>query len=132
MAIYWQRSIVRGRTIDLSDALYLSDGTTGVAAEASDIIRFKVYRRDGATPLLDIDNSASAAGSVTTITSLTAPAQYNIHLAQGDTDDVEPGVYDAEVALVDDSETAPANGIKHLSKGCLTIRPGPGGDVGQA
>jgi len=58
------------------------------------------------------------------------PASVTVRLAQGDTSDME-GAYDAEVLVVDDSETAPADAIKAAEYGVLHVYPSQSGDVGK-
>ena len=119
---------VRNRTFDYAGTLYESDGTTEISLAATDVIRVKVWRRNASTPDIEIDDSATGNGSVTTFTAGTG--DYTLRIAQGDTSGLLPGVYGIEIAVVDDSETAPANAIKHVEQGLLHITEAPAGDVG--
>lgn len=115
---------VRNRTISYSGTLYEADGTTAISVTASSVVRFKAGRRNSATPSLDIDSvAATANGSVMTISSAGA---YTLKIAQGDTTSLVPGVYDAEIALVDAGDS---NRIKSAELGTLHIIEALGGDV---
>lgn len=118
-----------GRTSDYNGALYESDGTTGVALAAGDVLRLKIGR-GSSDPLLEVTSiAATPNGSVVTITDTSAPAEYTIRLAQDDTADLPPGTYDCELVLVDDSETAPADAAKFVEYGVLNVLPSLGGSV---
>lgn len=106
--------------------LYEADGN-GLTLNADDEVRFKIYRRNQATPALDIDSvGALTGGSVITITQTASAAQVEILIAQGDTSDLE-GVYSAELSVVD---SADGNKIKHCEDGQVTILPSAAGDIG--
>lgn len=123
----------KGRTQDFTVNLYEADGETSITMEATDEVRCKIYRRDAATPVLDLDSvGATASGSVVTIVALGASpvASVTVRIAQGDTSGLEPGVWSAEIDVVDDSETAPANAIKHVESGTFHLLGSGGGDVG--
>ena len=134
MASSFEKTIYQNRTADLTFTLYQEDGTTGVAIAATDVVRFKLARGDGATPIIDADSvAASANGSVVTLATLTAPAVVDVRLAQEDLEaaDLMPGAYRAEVVLVDDSETAPADAAKHVQSGIIHVVGTLGGDIGK-
>lgn len=124
----------KSRTTDYSGSLYQADGTTPVVLAAADVVRFKLGRGVGATPLLDLTQSATANGSVVTVTSrgvaATSPATYTVRLAQADLASIFAGAYDAEVSVVIDAETAPADAIKHVEIGVAHIVGMPGGNQG--
>lgn len=116
-----------GRTVDFTVPLYEADGTTAVVLSSGDVVRCKVGRAGTAT--LDIDSvAATANGSLVTIDTL-SPASVTIRFAQGDTSSLR-GVYDVEVGMVDDSETAPADAFKPAEQGSLAVRYTMDGDVG--
>ncbi len=123
----------KNRTSDDTVTLFETDGTTSITLAATDVVRFKIYRRDQATPLLDLDSdAASANGSSITVEELgpSTAAVVTIRIAQADALLLDPGVYRGEVSIVDDSETAPANAIKHAEDGVVTVLGTGGGDIG--
>ena len=118
------------RTQDFTIALFENDGSTAIVLTGTDVVRVKVGRADD-TPNLDIDSvGATANGSVVTIDTLN-PASVTLRLAQGDTTSLL-GLYDVEVSIVDDSETAPADAIKAAEYGSLSVLASQGGDIGKA
>lgn len=124
----FQQTIYKGRSVKITVTLYQSDGTTGVALEATDVVRVKIYKRGQATPSVDIDSvGASANGSVFTIDSISSPANGTLTVAQGDTSNLDPGVYRCEISVVDDSDS---DRIKHAESGVIYLVDTGGGDVG--
>lgn len=121
--------IPAGRTVDFTWAAYLANGTTAAAFAVGDKVRFKLARRPGGTPILDLlSGTATAAGSVVAITG-TSPAAGTVRLGQADTATFE-GEYHFELNHVDDSETAPADAIKPICRGKLKFTLSQGGNVG--
>ena len=123
----------KNRTLDLTVTLTENDGTTSVTLAADDVVRFKMGRRPGALPDLDIDSAgATANGSKVTIDERgpSPAASVTIRLAQGDTVNLVPTVYDAEVTVVDNSETAPVDAIKHAEFGTVHLEETLGGSIG--
>lgn len=123
----------RNRTITFSGTLKTASG--GVLQLAnSDKVRIKVGRQSDGTPILDLlSGTATTNGSLVTITSRgssSASAKYEFKLAQGDTKNMEPGTYDMEVLVVDDSETSPADAVKMAEQGALMLRETLDGGVG--
>lgn len=119
----------RGRTKDYSVKLYEQDGVTAFTLAVTDVVRFKMSLGTG-LPVLDLRSGAATAfGSKVTVTAV-SPAEAVVRLAQGDLALLEPGVYDAEVIVVDDSETAPADAAKCVEIGVVCIIPTAGGDLG--
>lgn len=115
---------VRNRTINYSGTLYEADGTTAISVTAGSVARFKAWRRNNTTPNLDLDSvGATGSGSVLTISSAGA---WTLKIAQGDTSDLVPGVYDAEISLVDAGDS---NRIKSAELGTLHILESGGGDI---
>lgn len=104
-----------GYTTDYQFTLYEADAVTGITLQATDNIRCKVGTVGGSI-ILDIDNDATASGSVSTITQTTSPAVVTVRFAQGDTAALTAGTYDAVLVLVDDSETAPADAAKVIAR----------------
>lgn len=126
--------VFAGRTNDFTASIYKADGEP-CAISATDVVRFKLSRRHGGAPLLDVDSvAATANGSLLTVTALgvddVSPATVLLRLAQGDTQGLAPGVYLGEFALVDDSETNPANAIKTFGRGQVHVHASASGDVG--
>lgn len=120
--------IRRNRTADFTIELKAADGTA-VLLEETDVVRVKVGGTNGIDPTLDLSSiEATANGSVCEFTAETNLV--NFRIAQGDTDELLPQVVDMEVAVVDDSETAPADAIKHVQTGLLYLHGSPAGDVG--
>jgi len=122
-----------GRTVDFTVTLKTVSGGYLVLA-GTDVVRCKVGRGTGA-PDLDLDSvAATANGSVVTVDEVgdgsTTYAQVTVRLAQGDTGSLF-GAYTAEVAVIDDSETAPADAIKTCEIGAIHFLATPGGDVGK-
>lgn len=123
----------KGRTADFTVNLYEDDGSTSISLAADDHVRVKIFRRDGATPDLDLDSvAATANGSSVTIDARgTDPvASVTVRLAQDDTSGLNLGPYSYEVSVVDNSESSPADAIKHAETGVLNVLPAGGGDVG--
>jgi len=126
---------VAGRTEDFTWSAYAADGATPVAFAASDKVRFKLARKAGDTPLLDlVSGSVTANGSTVSITDLgdvnaDEPATGGVRLAQADTDDFD-GEYHFELNLVDDSETNPADAIKQICRGKIKFLKSQGGSLG--
>ena len=121
--------VAQGRTIDYDIALFENDGTTEIVLAAADVVRFKAGKRQGATPDLDIDSAADTSlGSGVTFVAGTNDAV--LRISQGDTAALAAGVYDAEVSVVDDSETVPTDALKSAELGALHIFETMGGDSG--
>lgn len=124
-----------GRTEDFAWELYDRDGEP-LEIAADDHIRFKLAATAGATPVLDVDSvGATPNGSVVVIdvrgTAGVTPASGTVRLAQDDTAALTPRKYTGcELALVDNSETAPADAIKVCGRGTIDLKASPGGDVG--
>ena len=121
----------RNRTADYTFTLYEVDGTTGIILAATDVVRFKLYRGNNDTPILDLKSGGSPTpnGSQVTITQLTAPAMCVVRLAQGDVQSLFPMAYEAEVIVVDDSLTSPVDGALSVQRGIVNIMGAPGGPI---
>lgn len=118
----------KSRTCDYTITLTESDGSTAVNVAAGDVVRVKIGRV-GSTPSLDIDSvGATASGSLVTVS--VGSNICTLRIAQGDVANMTPGAYDCEVALVDDSETGPADAIKSAESGVFFLHGTQGGDVG--
>lgn len=119
----------RTRTRDFQGSIFESDGTTRVVLAATDVVRFKAGRGT-ATPDIELRSGASTAnGSTVTIENLNADPQYTVRLAQADLAALVAGIYDAEIMVVDDSATAPADAILHVESGSLILLDTLGGNI---
>lgn len=117
----------RNRTSTQSITLYQADGG-GLTLGGSDKLRFKLFRRDGATPILDlVSGTATSSGSQLTITQTASAAQATLKIAQGDLATVAPGVYSASLSVVDHADS---DLIKDADEGIVTILASGGGSVG--
>lgn len=115
-----------GRTTDYSGTVYESDGTTAVVGTSGSVARFKAWRRNAATPDLDLDSAGAASGgSILTFNALTGA--YTLKIAGSDTDGLRPGVYDAELSVVDHGDS---DRIKVAERGVLYLLESGGGDTG--
>lgn len=128
--------IEAGRTVDYEFKLYKSNKKAATIA-VSDVVRFKLSLFPGdATPLLELRSGAvTSNGSTVSVTSVgtdeVSPATVNVRFAQGDTIGLDPKLeYHGELALVDDSDTAPPDAIKRAGHGPVTVKAAPGGNVG--
>ncbi len=124
--------IERGRTSDYQFTIYEVDGVTGIELAASDVVRFKLYRDDDPSPVLDLDSvQATDNGSLVSVDQRTpAPALATVRFAQDDTSKLVYREYRGELTVVDDSETTPPDAIKTAGRGRVKVAPSPGGDVG--
>jgi len=117
----------KNRTRDFDVQIYEPDGSTAVVLQADDVVRVKIGRA-GSEPDLDLDSiEATASGSSVTFT--TGTNDVTLRLAQADLNGLTPGVYDVEVAVVDNSETAPDDAIKTAEVGSLCVVRTMTGDV---
>jgi hypothetical protein len=120
-------NVYQGRTIDFDVQIYENDGTTAVSLASDDVVRVKVGKGE-AEPDLDMSSiEAETGGSSVTFT----PNTNDVTVRFGtDTNDIEDGIYDMEVAVVDASETAPPDAIKHAEYGVMTLHPTMAGELG--
>ncbi|HTI50343.1 MAG TPA: hypothetical protein VL475_05310 [Planctomycetaceae bacterium] len=117
----------KGRTSSEVVTLYEANGN-GLTLYSGDKVRFKVYRRDAATPVLDIDSvGALSGGSLVTVDQIASAAQVTLKMCQGDTSGLTAGAYDAELTVVDSGDS---NLIKTVETGLVHFLPSPGGDIG--
>lgn len=122
----FELALTRNRTFDYSGTITDANGTA-VTFAADDVLRFKLYRRDAATPALEVDNVATANGSVTV---LSTDGDYTLRIAQADTASLVTGPWEAELMVSDNSETSPADAAKHVEHGTVHILGAPAGDIG--
>jgi hypothetical protein len=133
MSTTFRAHVHRNRTRDFTVPIYESDGSTAVALAADDVVRIKIGT-NLETPLLDL-SSIEPTDNGSSITFTPAGNTATVRLAQGDLLAIcqaAPGemAFDAEVDVVDNSETAPANAIKHAEYGVVFIHPTQGGETG--
>jgi len=124
----FQIHVYKNRVVDYDVNLFEDDGTTEVTLLSDDVVRVKIGR-GGGTPDLDLSSiEPESGGSSVTFTA----ASNDVTVRFGtDTADLEPGAYDVELAVVDNSETAPADAIKHAEYGVMVLHPTMGGEVGE-
>jgi hypothetical protein len=116
MLIKGERRRACARSITINDC-----AGSAVTLDTNDKVRLKVghSRR---TPLIDLlSPTANSNGS-----SVTTANPTTMFLSQTDMD-LEPGIYDIEVAIIDASQS---NAIKHAVSGVLAIEAVPLGNVG--
>lgn len=124
----FQIHVYKNRTVDFTVNLFENDGTTEVLLASDDVVRVKIGRGTGA-PSLDLDSTgAESGGSVVSFTAGTNDVTVRFGT---DTSAMDVGAYDVEVAVVDNSETAPVDAIKHAEYGVLNLHPTMGGDVSE-
>lgn len=117
----------RNRTSEQVITLFEADGN-GLTLNSGDKVRFKIFRRDQATPILDISSIAAlTGGSVVTVTQVASAAQATLRVCQADLTDIAAGTYDAEISVVD---SADSNLIKLAEVGSANILPTGGGGIG--
>lgn len=115
-----------GRTFEWAGTIYEVDGTTVVTAAVGSVLRFKAGRRPAGIPVLDLDSAGGASGgSILTYTPSTGA--YTLKITGDDTEGLVPGVYDAELALVDHGES---DRIKVVERGTLYLQESLAGDLG--
>lgn len=134
--LVWKEPIdlVAGRTEDFKVSLYKTN-KKALALAAGDIVRVKVCRSPSDDePLLELSDVATENGSIVTITGLgvdeQTPATVNLRIGQADTEGWSAGDYFAEVIVVDDSETNPADAAKVAGRGIVRVKASPGGELG--
>ena len=131
MAVSFELHQPRGRTRDHEIKLYETNGTTGIVLASTDKVRVKIFRGNNQTPDLDlVDGTVTANGSTLTIDQRTAPTTVTLRVAQADTASLPLGVYEVDVIVVDDSETAPVDAAKPAMEGLLYLTGSGGGDLG--
>ena len=102
-----------------------------IALADTDRVRLKIGRGFDATPDLDIiHGTTTAGGSGIEIVNRTHPDGASIVIWIGQSETLDPGVYTAEISVVDDSVTSPlANPILHSKFGAITFIGGMAGNV---
>jgi len=102
----------RRRDCSWTITIYQTDGTL-YRYTAADNIRVKVGR-EGAVPTLDFSSSAASANGST----VTAANPCTVVVRAADFDLLSRGVYELEIAVVDDSN---ADQINHVQSHVLTV-----------
>ncbi len=119
--------IDKNRTVSEDIVLYQEDGG-GLTLNVSDRVRFKVYRRDAATPILDIDTIGTlTGGSIITVTQTASAAMATLKICQVDIASIDPGAYSCEIDVVDSGDS---DLIKSAGRGVLVVFGSGGGDIG--
>lgn len=117
----------KNRTSSDVITLYEADDN-GLTLNSGDKIRFKVYRRDQSTPVLDIDSVAAlTGGSFITVDQIASAAQVTLKVCQSDISIIVPGAYDAELDVIDSGDS---NLIKLAEQGVAHVLGTSGGDIG--
>lgn len=133
MAASFEILAVKDRTTEYQGTIYQADGVTVYNLAASDKLRIKIGRQTG-TPSLDmLSGTALSGGSLVTITDIgdaNTPATYSLLLGQDDLGALNPGPYNIEVNVVDDSVADPADATKFVQFGVLNLLEGEGGNQG--
>jgi hypothetical protein len=117
----------KNRTVSQDIVLYQADGG-GLTLNSGDKVRFRVWRRDQTTPLIDVNNIAALdGGSIVTVTGLASAAMATVKICQADIASVDPGIYDAEIVVVDSGDS---NLAKSAGRGICGIFSSGGGSIG--
>ena len=117
----------KNRTVSETITLYEPDGN-GLTLNSGDKVRFKAWRRDQQTPILDIDNiGALSGGSLITVVQVASAAVVTLKVCQADIASVDVGPYDASIEVVDSGDS---NLIKVAEHGICHLLPSGGGDIG--
>jgi hypothetical protein len=131
-ALYHRKNRTRDWTLTMTDA-----SGAAIPFAAGDVIRVKVGRGSG-TPALDVSSYEALSGSTVVApgSDVNSPASlpttdgvFALRVAASDTSNMETGAYDMEAILVDQSETAPANAVKHAQSFVFHLQPSLGGEV---
>jgi len=122
-AVFFPKNRTSSQVITLFEA-----DENGLTLNADDKVRFKVWRRDQAVPILDIDSiGALAGGSVITVDQTASAAQVTLKVCQADIASIVPGTYSASVEVVDSGDS---NLIKVAEFGTAAFFPSGGGSIG--
>jgi hypothetical protein len=122
----FQMDVTRNRTYYQEFTLYQDDGVTGVELLSTDNVRFKAYRRDAATPDIEVQSATETTNkSSIAIEQTDAPADIRLTLNQADTTSLGPGIYDAELSVVDNVER-----IKYTEHGLMFLLQAGAGNIG--
>jgi len=127
-----------GFTEDIEFTLYESDGKTPAVLGDTDHVRFKLAKKAGTEPVLDLSSIAATDNdSIVEIVSRgtsgesPTPAKVNVRFAQDDTQVLSPlGEWHGIIGVVDRAEDAPPDAFKIAGRGPVILKPKPGGAVG--
>lgn len=129
MAASFEITIIAGCSNERIFSPLDADGEA-LIAEAADVLRFKIGRGDGSTPVLDLRSGEDTANGSGIDISDIDPLTLSVRVAQEDAT-MHPGIYRGFLGIVDDSETAPANAFKPISIGVVYVVGMLGGPVDQ-
>ena len=119
----FSETLVAGRTRNFTGTLVDANGDE-IAITAGSNVRFKMFRRVGTVPVLDLGGTATPNGSIVTFTS--SSGDYAVRIDQGDSSGISPGPYSVEVSLVDHGDS---DKIKHAQFGVITVLGAPAGGI---
>jgi hypothetical protein len=112
-------NLYQGRTISYTVALFQQDGVTPVILVSGDTVRFSISIGTG-LPSLDLSNDTPTSnGSVVTVTNLN-PGTVTIKFCQGDTALLYDVTYDAELRVVDATDS---DLVKTVELGVVHVIP---------
>lgn len=103
-----------GRKDSFAGQLYDANDVA-IVVTAGSVLQFKLHRGVGATPVLDLSDTPTSAGSVTTVAE---DGSYTVTFAADDTVELTPGCYDAEILLVDAGDS---DALKHAERGIMNL-----------
>jgi|GEM_PF-6056720 len=133
MPATFERVFYLGRTTRQRFYLYEADGSTPIVLQATDVVRFKIGRRAGQTPDLDlIDGTVTSGGSgIDILDRGDASNAAQVAVIVGESEELDPGAYDAEFLVVDDSVASPtADPTIPANKGVVHVVDMLGGNTG--
>jgi hypothetical protein len=135
MAACFERTFYLGRTTVHYFDLYESNGETVVNLDDTDYVRLAAGR--GAmdpSPILDLVWGATTAGGsgIEILDRGTATTPARIAITVGQNESIQPGTYDAEFSVVDDSVASPiADPTLPIMRGIVHVIDTIGGSVGK-
>lgn len=125
MATTFEITIPQGATQDVRFNLLQADGTDATIS-GTDVLRFRIYRRDGDAGALNINSSADTANdSGITVDTGASPPTATVRFAEDDIAALAPGSWRGLLYMDDDSESEPADAVKMFSEGVVNVIGGP-------
>lgn len=118
MASLFQVQAWKGRTRDFEVSLVEADGTTAFTLSGDDTVRVKIGKT-GSEPILDLDSTTDESG-YSGISFTPGDSTATVRLGT-DTDSMTPGAYNIEVMVVDNSDDAPPDAVKHAQSGIFYL-----------
>ena len=135
-SFFFEFVLIARETRTVTFSMYGADGSTPQVAAATDQVRFKVWQTNDESPTLDLGDTATANGSSAKITDLgvdgSDPAVATVKFAQGDTENLAAGVYNAELGFIDDSTADPSDAYTTVARGRIRVIGSATGDRGLA